>query len=69
MKQNGKILPAKMGPGAIDEPRERRAVCRARVSEENADGEQEDHAELDEGAEIIARGEEQPYRQRAGENP
>ena len=36
------------------------------MSEEDAEGEQEDDAEFDEGAEVIARGEQQPDGQDAG---
>ena len=65
MKQNGKSLPAKMGP-VPSMNCVRGGKLQARVSEQNAEGEQQDHAEFDKGAEIIARGKQQPHGQRAG---
>ena len=66
MKQNGKILPAKMGP-LPSVKRVRGGQLQLRADEEDADAEHEDDAELDEGAEVIARGEQQPDGQGAGE--
>ncbi len=40
MKQNGKILPAKIGPGAVDEARERRQL-ELRPDEQDAEAEQD----------------------------
>ena len=56
------------GAGAVDEARERGHLQR-RAHEQDADGERAIDAELHESAEIIARSEQQPDRQRAGEKP
>ncbi len=55
------------GPGAIDEAREARASASSGRTTRMPDGEQRDDAELHEGAEVIARREQQPDGQRAGE--
>ena len=56
------------GAGAIDKLREGRQL-KARVSEQNAERQQKDDSQLDEGAEIIARGEQQPHGQGASGEP
>ena len=61
MKQNGKILPAKIGPVAVDETRERRQL-QLRPHDDDADGQQQHHAELHEGAQVVARRQQQPHR-------
>ena len=66
MKQNGKDLAREDRTGAVDETRERRQL-QIGPDEENADREQQHHAELHERAQIVARREQQPHRQRARE--
>src|SRR5580765_2283148 len=53
------------GSGAVDEARERRQL-QFGSQEDDAYAQQQDHAELDERAQVIARGEQQPYRERTG---
>ena len=64
MKQNGKILPAKIGP-VPSAKRVKAGNCRLGPHEQDADGQHHHDAELDEGAQVIARGQQQPDRQRA----
>ena len=52
--------------GAVHEARER-GQLELRPHEQDADAEQQHDAELHEGAEVVARREQQPHRQRAGE--
>ena len=66
MKQNGKILPGEDGAGAVGEARKRRQL-QIRPHEQDPDSQHHDDAELHERAQIIARGEQQPDRQGAGE--
>ncbi len=65
MKAKREEFAGEDGAGAIDELGERRKL-QARVSEEDAEREQKDDAKFDEGAEVIARGQEQPDGQNAG---
>ena len=64
MKQNGKILPAKIGP-VPSENRVNAGICNSRMGEQNPERQQEHHAQLDECAQIIARRKQQPNRQSA----
>ena len=65
MKQNGKSLPAKTGPAAVDELRERRAGARPGAPTSRPAASSADRADLDEGREVVARREQQPDRQHA----
>ena len=66
MKQNGKILPAKIGP-VPSTKRVNGRQLQLGPHEQNADRQQQDDAELDEGAQVTARRQQQPDRQGAGE--
>ena len=66
MKQNGKILPAKIGP-VPSTKRVKAGKLQLRPHEQDADGQHQDHAQLHEGAEVVARRQQQPHRQRAGQ--
>ena len=62
MNAKGKSAPAKIGPGAVGEPRERGHLQR-RQRDEDADRERDDDADLHERGEIVARREQQPHRE------
>ena len=67
MKRTGTACPAKTGPAAVDELRERRHLQR-RQHDQDADRQREHDADLDERREVVARREQQPHRQhRRGE--
>ncbi len=65
MKQNGKILPAKMGP-VPSMNRVKRGHGQLRPHEKDAHAEHQHHTQLHEGAQIVARRQQQPHRQGAG---
>src|SRR3989304_3542658 len=77
MIANGYQIPRRRAPPTVplkicaiptapdDEPGQGGQVNR-RPTEQDAGGEGEDDADLDEGGEVIAGGEEQPHRQRGG---
>ena len=52
-------------PGAVDEAGQRRHVDR-RLDQQDARGQRQDRADLDEGRQVVARREQQPDRQRRG---
>ena len=64
----GEEVAGEDGSRAVDEAGEgRHAEWRQR--DEDAGGEHDDHADLDEGRQVVARGEQQPHRQDGGREP
>ena len=62
MNTNGNTLPPKIGPVPSHELRDGRHLDLGR-HDHDGDGEQHDHAELQERGEVVARREQQPHRQ------
>ncbi len=66
MNRNGNRPPAQTGP----EPSMNRVTARhleVRPHDQDADGEQQNRADLEEGGEIVARREQEPHRQHRGD--
>ena len=68
MNANGNSLPAKTGPGAVDELRDRRHLER-RQHEQDGDAQEHDGADLHERRQVVARRQQQPHRQHRRDEP
>ena len=66
MKQNGKTLPAKIGPVPSTKRVSGRQLRSSGRSDDDAERQQRDRADLDERREVVARREQQPDRQHRG---
>ena len=70
MNTNGKSGPLTIGPAAVDVPLRADLGMRhldARVHDDDADDEQADRADLQVAREVVARAEQHPHRQHAGD--
>ena len=63
MNRNGNSEPANTGPLPADRERRHGGRLHLGLRDQDADGEQDDRADLHERRQVVARGEQQPHRQ------